>query len=284
MIAWGVARGPVLGAAAASVMSGALIASRPINGVGLGDLSGAQVASLANGVITYVLAGVTVGIVGRTLQRSAEESQRLAAESMRALERAARLAERDRMGRQIHDSVLQALAMVHRRARELATDEPRAAELADMTADQERALRALIMRQPEEPPTGTASLRDALEGVARAIASPPVAVASVGPVWLPAHIASELSAAVGQALQNVASHARASRATVFAEKEGNAVVVTVRDDGRGFVYDEARLAADGKAGIVKSMKGRVVSLGGTMQVRSAPGAGTEVEFRVPVEP
>jgi signal transduction histidine kinase len=80
----------------------------------------------------------------------------------------------------------------------------------------------------------------------------------------------------------VVENASASRVAVFAEEDGGVVVLTVRDDGRGFAYDERRLLAEGKIGLAKSVKGRVEQLGGTMLVTSRPEAGTEVELRVPV--
>ena len=57
--------------------------------------------------------------------------------------------------------------------------------------------------------------------------------------------------------------------------------MTVRDDGRGFDYDEGRLRDEGKAGMLKSMKGRVEELGGRMIVTSSIDNGTEIELRVP---
>jgi signal transduction histidine kinase len=100
-------------------------------------------------------------------------------------------------------------------------------------------------------------------------------------VWLPAGGAEEVSAAIRQALDNVVEHAAASTATVFGERDGDAISITVRDDGTGFELDEERLAADGKLGITRSMRGRIEQVGGTMRIRSAPGRGTEVEFRIP---
>jgi signal transduction histidine kinase len=100
---------------------------------------------------------------------------------------------------------------------------------------------------------------------------------------LDSQVVGELAAATRQALENVVRHADASRVTVFAEEDNGFAVVSVTDDGRGFDYDEGRLEADGKVGILKSMKGRVVDLGGTMNVVSAPSAGTEIEFRVPLD-
>jgi signal transduction histidine kinase len=104
------------------------------------------------------------------------------------------------------------------------------------------------------------------------------------PVVLAATRARAVAAAVGAALANVAAHAgEAARAWVLLEHEGHEVVVSVRDDGRGF--EPARLAearAEGRLGVASSIEGRVRELGGTMAVESAPGAGTEVELRVPV--
>ena len=183
--------------------------------------------------------------------------------------------------------MLQALALVHKRGRELAADGPvpagQVADLAEMAAGQERALRSLILREPEDEltPAGAASLRAALESLATAARPLPVTVGATGALWLPARHVEELTAAVGQALDNVVEHAAATRAAVFAEEDAGAVVVTVRDDGRGFAYDERRLLAEGKIGLAKSVKGRVEQLGGTMAVTSRPGAGTEVELRVP---
>jgi len=80
----------------------------------------------------------------------------------------------------------------------------------------------------------------------------------------------------------VVKHARASRVALFAEEDGGAVLVSVRDDGVGFTYDESALASGGSMGILKSIKGRVEQLGGTVRIDSRPGAGTEVELLVPL--
>jgi transposase len=126
----------------------------------------------------------------------------------------------------------------------------------------------------------TETLRAALEALAAERALP-VTVGATGALWLPARQVEELSAAVRQALDNVVEHADASRVALFAEEDAGAVVLTVRDDGRGFTYDERRLLDQGKIGLAKSIKGRVEQLGGSMVVTSRPGAGTEIELRVP---
>jgi signal transduction histidine kinase len=221
--------------------------------------------------------------VSRLLQRTAEQARRATDDLVRERERGARLAERESLARQIHDSVLQALALVHKRGQELASSPSPSpadvASLADLAGKQEEALRGLILREPEEGPAGLRSLREALEKAALHSGGVPVSVSAVGPIWLARRQADEIAAAVKEALANVAEHAQARRATVFADEENGEIVVTVRDDGVGFSYDEARLKADGKAGVLKSMKGRIEDLGGTMSISSPAGGGTEVEFR-----
>jgi signal transduction histidine kinase len=150
-----------------------------------------------------------------------------------------------------------------------------------VAADEERALRALLQQRPEDAPDGTLPLRTVLQAAAFGVTGVEVNVSTVDPVWLPAGGAEEVSAAIRQALDNVVEHAAASTATVFGERDGDAISITVRDDGTGFELDEERLAADGKLGITRSMRGRIEQVGGTMRIRSAPGRGTEVEFRIP---
>jgi signal transduction histidine kinase len=291
-VTWGAARGVPGGLAAGLALGVSLAAGQLANGVDLLDAEPAVLLNLAGGILNFMLAGGAVGLVARLLERSAGQLRQATEETIGARERAARLAERESLARQIHDSVLQALTLVHKRGRELAAGGPvpagQVAALAEMAAGQERALRALILRDPEDErspggaPGETVSLRAALEAVAGAEGSLPVTVGATGALWLPARHVEELAAAVRQALDNVVEHAGASRAALFAEEDGGTVVVTVRDDGRGFAYDERRLLAEGKIGLAKSVKGRVEQLGGTMLVSSRPGAGTEVELRVPV--
>jgi signal transduction histidine kinase len=291
-LAWGVARGPWGGLAAGLVLGAAYAMTRPLNGLSLAELTGDQVQSIANGAVNFLLAGGAVGVASRLLDRSAVRADEATREAFEARERAARLAERESLVRTIHDSVLQILALISKRGRELAARPQvpggEVRRLAEMAGRQERELRALILREPTEAPSGTASLREALEAAAREVTEVPVEVSAVGPLWLPAATVEEVGAAVRQALRNVADHASAGRATVFAEAQaeggddGGWAVVTVRDDGRGFDYDEGRLRAEGKAGILKSVKGRIEELGGTVRVHTSPGEGTEIELRLPL--
>ena len=72
-----------------------------------------------------------------------------------------------------------------------------------------------------------------------------------------------------------------ARAWVLLEDLGDEVVLSVRDDGPGIPdgrIDDAE--AEGRMGIAKSIRGRVASLGGTLELQTGPGEGTEWEVRV----
>jgi signal transduction histidine kinase len=287
VLMWGAAGGPVAGLTVAAVLGVALVLTRPLNGIELGMLTGSQVQNVTGAVLNYLVAGAAIGLVSRLLERSGQAVAEANAELVRERERAARLAERESLARQIHDSVLQALAYVHKRGLELGRSSSvrpsEVIELARLAEKQEAELRQLISREPQEAPTGLASLRDALEGAARDSLASNVTVSAVGPIWLQRAAVEEIAAAVRQALENVAHHAGATKASVFAENDNGLVTISVRDDGKGFDFDEESLKSAGKVGILKSMRGRVEDLGGRMTIVSAPGRGTEIEFVVPGE-
>lgn len=280
---WGIGRGIPGGVTAGLAMGAAQLASRPLNGVAVSSLTTSQMQGLIGAVVNYLVAGSAVGLVAKLLDRSHAQVREANEALIAERERAARLSERESLARQIHDSVLQGLAYIHKRGRELATSQDAGKEvlqLAEIAAQQENELRWLIVREPEEVPVGLTSLRASLEETARR-ASQPVTVSCVGSLWIEGQVAVEVTAAVKQALDNAVNHAHAKHITVFAEMETDSVTVSVRDDGVGFDFDENRLKARGKAGILKSMKGRVEDLGGSMSISSSPD-GTEVEFRIPL--
>lgn len=280
----GTASGVVPGLAAAGVLTVGLYLSRLTNEIPPG-LTGDQWANLGNGAVYYFAAGGVTGTVSRVLTRSARERSLAIEEAARERERAARLAERDAFGRRLHDSVLQTLAMIDKRGREAARQPTVPAEqvraLVGLAADQERALRALLNQGPEAPDPGVATLGSALRSAAAGITAVPVTITTISDPQLAASHLEELAAAVRQSLENVVEHARANTVTVFGEEVDGDIVVTIRDDGVGFTYDEDELTNAGKLGLLGSVKGRIETLGGTMRVETAPGRGTEIELRIP---
>lgn len=224
----------------------------------------------ANGFILLVV-GSIAGYLATVTVRVERERAAVAAER-------ARLAERERVTRSIHDGVLQVLALVHRRGVAAGGEW---AELAEEAAAQEAALRALINARPVPEPTP--GRRDLGADLA-ALRSPRVVVSlPQAPVELPDSPAGEVLAAVREAVRNVDKHAGAGVTTwIFVEDDGAEVTVTVRDNGAGM--NPGRLeqaAAEGRLGIATSVRGRVCDLGGRVRITSAPGEGTEVEIAVP---
>jgi signal transduction histidine kinase len=82
-----------------------------------------------------------------------------------------------------------------------------------------------------------------------------------------------------EALANVVKHARASRAAVCIAAKDDTVSIEVSDDGRGF--DPATVGSDHFG--LRSIRGRVVDLGGRFEVTSTPGRGTVLRVEVPVQ-
>jgi signal transduction histidine kinase len=91
----------------------------------------------------------------------------------------------------------------------------------------------------------------------------------------------EVMAILTEALTNVARHAAAARVLVRLTADAEGIELTVQDDGRGFARGDPALLADaGHFGIV-GLHERAQRIGGSLTIRSAPGAGTTVTARVP---
>ena len=225
---------------------------------------------LLRDVVLLAGAGMVVGMASATARRSAV---RLA----QALRTEAATAERERLARSIHDSVLQVLARVRKRGLEVGGE---AAELAKLAGEQEVALRNLVAAAPTDSTVdGEIDLRPGLQ----LLATPRIQVSTPATqVMLTATTATELTSLVREALSNVDKHAgEDARAWVLLEDLGEEVVLSVRDDGPGIPEGRiASAAAEGRMGIEKSIKGRVESLGGTLELQTGPGEGTEWEVRV----
>lgn len=156
-----------------------------------------------------------------------------------------------------------------------------AAELGRLAGEQEVALRTLVATpMPVVDAHGDIDVRALLEPLAqeRVTVSCPAT-----PVPLDRARANELVAATSAALDNVARHAGwQASAWVLLEDEGDAVTVSVRDNGVGMAADRLEAARrDGRLGVEQSILGRMRAVGGSAAVESIPGAGTEVELRVP---
>jgi len=170
----------------------------------------------------------------------------------------------------LHDSVLQTLALIQRKAHD-----PRA--VVALARAQERDLRTWLF-EPEAARRST--LRAELEDTAAQVEQShgvPVEVVVVGDCPLDGRLPALVRAA-REAMVNAARHSEAPVVDVFAECTGDAVEVFVRDRGKGF--DPETVPAD-RMGLAGSVVGRMERHGGSARVRSAPGEGTEVSLSMP---
>ncbi|SIR61363.1 MacS family sensor histidine kinase [Williamsia sterculiae] len=217
--------------------------------------------------------GMAIGAAATTARR-AHEAHRRAARLAAATE------ERERLSRQVHDGVLQVLALIARRGRELGGP---TTHLADLAAEQEGVLRRLLAADATTTTNHGADLDLVAairrhQGVTVSVSAPATAVV------LPAPLVTEIDAAVTNALDNVARHAgTGAQAFVLVEDLPGSVVITVRDDGVGIAPGRLHAAAaDGRLGVSTSIVGRVEALGGRAVLDTAPGQGTEWEFTIPL--
>ena len=200
------------------------------------------------------------------LQLSHDEVRRLAA-----------LAERERIGRDLHDLLGHTLSLVALKselAGKLVERDPQAArrELAEVTRVSRDAL-----SQVRSAVTG---IRAA--GVASELASARLLLESDGiafryelaPIALPPAVETVLAMTLREAVTNIQRHARARNARAQLCAEGDCAVLRVEDDGRG----GAIAPGNGLSG----MRERLEALGGRLRVDSTPGRGTCIHAHVPL--
>jgi phage shock protein PspC (stress-responsive transcriptional regulator) len=177
--------------------------------------------------------------------------------------------ERAEVAAHLHDSVLQTLALVQKRA-----DDPRA--VATLARRQERELRSWLSGAPEARPDEC--LADALRAAAAEIEEAhgvPIEVITVGDHDLDDRHRA-LVAAAREALANAVRHsASAEPISLYVEVAGGRTEVFVRDRGQGF---DADAIPEDRRGVRESIMGRMARHGGSAAVHSTPGEGTEVEL------
>lgn len=190
----------------------------------------------------------------------------------------ARAEERADLAARVHDSVLQTLALIQRKA-----DQPQ--QVMQLARAQERELRSWLFNG-EVP--GSGGDQDAtfaagvqrIQGEVETLHGVPVEAVVVGDCELDDGLRA-LLAAGREAASNAAKWSGAPSVSLFGEVEPKAVSLFVRDRGVGF--DPEAVGADRK-GLAESVRGRVARHGGTAEIRSGVGHGTEVSLTMAREP
>jgi signal transduction histidine kinase len=191
-----------------------------------------------------------------------------------AAERAERIRseERAQVAAHLHDSVLQTLTLMQKRA-----DDPR--EVASLARRQERELRDWLAGDGGRE-EGERSLATELRAAAEAIEDDHrVAIESivVGDCGLDTRAEAVLGAA-REALLNAAKHSGDSGPIrVYAEIDEAGIALFVRDRGAGF---DPEAVAEDRRGVRESIVGRMERAGGRADIRSSPGGGTEIAIEI----
>ncbi|KIF03178.1 histidine kinase, partial [Streptomyces sp. RSD-27] len=197
------------------------------------------------------------------------------------------LAERERLAREIHDTLAQGLSsiqlLLRAAERALPEDAPAADHIArareaaqENLAEARRFVRALT-----PPDLEHGSLAGALERLCSGAPGPRVRFSVSGPPReLPTPYEVALLRIAQSALANVVRHARADRAEITLTFMDTSVTLDVVDDGRGF---DPASAPSGEGGFgLPAMRARAESLGGLFTVESDPGQGTAVAVTLPL--
>ena len=213
--------------------------------------------------------------------------------------------ERNRLARELHDSVTQLLFSMTLIAqslgaawkRDAAEGERRAGRLLELSQTALAEMRSLLSELRPASDTEAAPVARAADAVRRhglvgalrrhvrglSADGLRVAFSARGYVPVPTEQEYEMFRIAQEALHNVAKHAAAQTVELSLFTDGNGTVLRVRDDGTGFdIGLPAVQAGRGWPGLgLRSMRERAESLGARFTVQSSPGAGTTIEMSVP---
>ncbi|MEM7095785.1 MAG: ATP-binding protein [Actinomycetota bacterium] len=256
LIACGIALGRRWAVAAAGLLSIASFIGEGLNDGGTPDW-GVTASSKAG---LYVLTALISGYVAHRLRDA--EQQISAARA------------REEVAVKLHDGVLQTLAVVQRRS-----SDP---ELVSLAQDQDRDLRDYLAGANSAQPGLTASLREAASLYERRHGRRAEVIIADDIVEPADDVIAAVAGAVGEALANAGKHSHADRVVVYAEPDddaesGRGLFISVKDNGAGF---DAETVTE-SIGMRDSIRSRVESIGGRVEIASRPGRGTEVRLWAP---
>lgn len=219
-----------------------------------------------------------------SLQRLSTNNTELAAKARMS----AVVEERQRLARELHDAVSQQLFAISMTAtavgRTLDQDFDKAKRqvklIEEMAAVAQSEMRALLLHLRPVHLEGK-KLSEAIPELVkemRAKVSMDIALDMEEDLQLNKGIENHLFRMLQEAMSNTLRHAKATRMDIALQKRGEAVRLSIKDNGIGFDVMAKKQTSYG----LVSMEERVNELGGSMNVASAPGKGTRIEIRVPI--
>lgn len=222
-------------------------------------------------LLVVVATGLLWALTRRVSRAAADRERLLRGTAM------ASVAERRRIARDLHDGVVQDIAgsafTIAALARD--SDEPVRASLLDTSHSLRRSLRALrsLLVEIHPPDLNAATLPAALEDLTApaAAAGVRVTVDADGLDHVRQEDAELIWRVAQEAVRNTLRHARATTMTLDLRRDGGPLVLTIEDDGVGF--DRESVSGTAHYGL-RGLESLVRDSGGTLTIRSAPGAGT----------
>jgi len=261
VLLWGYAHRIPGGLGSAAVISTAILT--------VGD------SGLASSVVTVVLYLAVGGVAAWAFQvLRISELGRLRAEAELEEEHAARIRfeERADVAAHLHDSVLQTLALIQK-----GSTDP--AEVRSLARVQERELRSWLLGANDTEGTLVGALEAACSAIEKRLGVA-VELVSVGDRRLDDHLAALVGAA-SESVMNAAKHGQVEQVSVYLDANADPVQVFVRDRGIGF---DPRSVSGDRRGLSESVVARTKRHGGSVEVVSTVGTGTEVRLSMPVSP
>ncbi|WLW50238.1 sensor histidine kinase [Streptomyces sp. YU58] len=246
------------------------------------------------GCVLGTAVAVTITCYVATLDHESHKRQRLLdeltatqAERAAAERQAGTLAERQRLAREVHDTLTQgfaSIAMLLDAARDdLPPDSPAARRVEqamrtarDNLAESRRLVHAL-RPAPLDRTHLAAAVRELTARLAEETGTEAYTVVTGRPAALPPSTEGELLRVVQEALTNARRHARAMSVSVTLSYLGDVLAIDIQDDGTGF----SPAARHPGVGLI-TMRERIAAVHGTFAVESAPGEGTTVAVAVPL--
>ncbi|MCE5231733.1 MAG: sensor histidine kinase [Mizugakiibacter sp.] len=227
-------------------------------------------------VASSVLIGFAIGLMNVMFRRNQQQNAelRLSHEEVRRL---AAMAERERIGRDLHDLLGHTLSLVALKS-----------ELAGKLFERDPAAARQEVREVERVARDAlAQVRRAVTGIRAACLAAELASARLllesadvrldyrdEEIALPAEVETCLALVLREAITNAHRHADARSVEVTVARDGGAVAMRIRDDGRGGI--------DAKGNGLCGMAERLSVLGGSLLIGSPPGRGTTLDVRVPL--
>jgi signal transduction histidine kinase len=257
---------------------------RPFGILGVGSV---QPRTWSQGESQFVqtAAGLLGLALERTSSRATENALLIAAAQDQAV-----LEERQRLARDLHDSVTQAIygVTLHAEAAtrllssgDLVTVAHYLRKLQETAQEALEEMRLLIfeLRPPVLDQEGLVAALQARLGAVEGRANLQTTLVAEGVTRLAAPVEQALYRIAQEALNNALKHAHATHISVSLQQQGSTVIMLIADDGLGF--DPATAREQGRLGLC-GIAERVAQVGGELRLTSTPGAGTQLRVEVTV--